>query len=157
MRGVYAHFQHSPVNVRPLENIQCLKETVMVITGKRFGEEVSDIISGGYLFERNCSGFDEFTNVVVTYVDMLHLSMVLSIFRQGDRPPTITSYNPWFLVFNFHFIQPHLHPNHLLCTTGHRDILSFNSRKCNRCLSLATPCNCSSSHSRFPIGKGRYF
>jgi len=70
---------------------------------------------------------------------MLHLTMVSSVLCQCT--PTITPDNAWQSRLNVNLRQPHLHPPHLLCTTGHCSIFSFHSGKCHCSLSLAAPGN----------------
>ena len=97
-------FQHSPMNVSLSENIKCGQETIVVIASKWFGEEVGKIVGRGYLFEQDRPRFDKFTKVMVSDVDVLNFSVVLSSLRKCNRPTTISPYDSWFVVFDFHFI-----------------------------------------------------
>ena len=114
------------MNVRLSENLKRSQEMIVVITGKWLGEKICKIVSRGYLFEQDRPGFDKFTKIMVSDVNMLHLSVVLHSLHKSNRPATISPYDPWFVVLDFHLIQPRLHPYHLLGTSGHCNIFSFN-------------------------------
>src|SRR6266540_346782 len=139
-------FQHSPMNIRSLENIECGQKMMVVFTGKWFGEKVGNIVSGRDLFENDRLGLDQFSKVMVTNVNMFHLTIILHSLHESECPSTITLYYPQHSMPNLHLIQPRFHPDHLLCTSRHCDILSLNHRERNHHLSLATPSNCSPGH-----------
>ena len=44
--------------------------------GKRFGKEVGEVVGGADLFKEDRPGFDEFTEVVVTNIDVFHSFVV---------------------------------------------------------------------------------
>ncbi len=138
MGGITVTFRHSPMNVRPSENVEYAQEVMMVITRKRLGEKVGHIVSGGDLLEQDRPGFDELTEVVVSNVDMLHLSVILRILCKGDCSPTVPLDDSWHLMFNLNLIQPRLHPDHLLDASGYRNVFRLDSGKCNCGLSLTT-------------------
>jgi len=61
-------FQHSPINVRPSENVERLEKSVMVIPGKRLGENVSNVVARRNLFEDDQIGLNELAEVMVASV-----------------------------------------------------------------------------------------
>jgi len=127
---------------------------MVIVTGKQFGREVGKIISRWDLVKNNSPRLDELANVVVADVDMFDLPMILRILHKHNRPSTITLNHLRNSVLNPNFIQPRMHPHHLLGTPGHGNVLSLNSRESYHSLSLATPGNSSPSH-REDVSRGR--
>ena len=66
----------------------------MVIKTEQFGEEISEFISRGSLFDYDGLGFDEIMKVMMTEIDVLHLSMVFSSLRKSNCSSTVPSDYP---------------------------------------------------------------
>ena len=71
LEGYMVTFQHSPMNVKPSENIEHIQETVVMVASKWLGKKVSSIVRRWDLFEEDQSGLDEFMKIMVTNVDTL--------------------------------------------------------------------------------------
>ncbi len=52
-KGTYGHFQHSPMIVSSLMDVESSEEAMVVVTGERFSEEISKIRSRGNLLQQN--------------------------------------------------------------------------------------------------------
>ena len=133
--------------VSSLVNIEGRQKSVMMVTGEWLHEEVSEICRRGSLFQCNGLQLYELPDIMVSDIDVLYLPMVFSILRQCNSPPTISLYNTQHIMFDCDLIQPTLHPDHLLCTPGHGNVLRFNCGKCYGGLSFAAPSDSSPSHS----------
>ena len=75
-------FQHSPINVVVLLDVEHLQETMVVVTGKRFSEQISHVLRGGNPLDGNGPRLYEFPNVMVPDVDMLDLHQQTQISLQ---------------------------------------------------------------------------
>ena len=75
-------------------------------------------------------------------------SVILSVLRQGNCPPTIPLNDARLFIVNSNLGKPSLHPFHLLSTPGHRNIFGFDSGKGYRGLALAAPGDWGSYHSK---------
>jgi len=111
----------------------------MVITGKWFCEQVGKVFGRRDLLQYNGSRFYEFPDVVMSYINMLYFAMVLRILRQRNCPSTISLYYSWHLMLNSNFIEPALHPDHLLRASRHGNVFCLDCGECYRGLSFTTP------------------
>src|SRR6266511_1720316 len=114
---------------------------MMVVPSEWLREKVGDIRSRGNLFVYNRLRLDELLNIMMTNVDMFHLTVILGILCKCNRPPTIPLNYPRHLMLNHNFVQPRLHPDHLLGAPGHSDVLRLDCGKCNSGLPLTAPGN----------------
>ena len=117
-----------------------------MVTSEWLGKEVGEVVSRSNLFEENRFRFDKLMKIVMADVDMFYLSMVLSGLWKSDCSSAIPLDYTRQCMFHLNFIQPCLHPCHLLSTSRHCDILGFNRGECDCRLSLTTPGHSSSSH-----------
>ena len=60
-------------------NVEGGQEMVVMVASKGFCKQVGKIVRRGYLLDSDSATLQEFTDVMVTNVDMLYLSMIFCI------------------------------------------------------------------------------